>query len=152
MILYSDDEISKLSNKIKECYDLIRAIKTRTERKRVKEYNDTIFTYREKLARSHLFPDEFFKFINHDDVIQINRTSKGIYCITMNCACLYERRWRPDNIVFVDVDNSIREIACPFQCYISRDFYHVRSMFPHVVAAYLNHEYSQALTLLEEIF
>lgn len=152
MILYSDDEVSKLSNKIKECYDLIRAIKTRTERKRVKEYNDTIFTYREKLARSHLFPDEFYKFINHDDVIQINRTSKGIYCITMNCACLYENRWRPDNFVFVDIDKSIREIACPFQCYITTDFYFVRSMFPHVVAAYLNFEYSQKLTLLPDVY
>lgn len=152
MILYTDDEISKLSNKVKECYDLIRAIKTRTERKRVKEYNDSIFTYREKLARSHLFPDEFYKFINHDDVIQINRTSKGIYCISMNCACLYENRWRPDSFVFVDSDKSLREIACPFQCYITNDFYFVRSMFPHVVSAYLNFEYSQKLTLLPEIY
>lgn len=152
MILYSDDDMSKLSRVVKECYDLIRAIKTRTERKRVKEYNDSIFTYREKLARSHLFPDEFYKFINHDDVIQLNRTSKGLYCISMNCACLFEGRWRPSNISFVDSDNSIREISCPFQCYISRDFYYVRSMFPHVVAAYLNFEYSQNLTLLPEIF
>lgn len=152
MILYSDDEISKLSNRIKECYDLVRAIKTRTERKRVKEYNDTIFTYREKLARSHLFPDEFYKFINHDDVIQINRTSNGFYCISLNCACLYENRWRPDNISFVDSDKSLLGVACPFQCFISRDFYYVRSMFPHVVAAYLSFEYSQKLTLLGEIY
>lgn len=139
MYLYSDDDLSKLFSKVKESYDLLRAIKVRTERKRVKEYNDSIFTYREKVARSHLFPDEFYSFKLHNDRIEVVRISSGFYGISCNCECIYNHVWFPK---FPIADKGLfREVSCPFIYFPTRDFYEVTRSFPHVVKAYLEHEY-----------
>lgn len=140
MILYSDDDLSKLFSKVKETYDLIRAIKTRTERKRVKEYNESVFSYREKVARSHLFPDEFYCFKIHNDRIEVCRSSKGLYYISCNCSCLYESRWHPS---FPTAEGSFfKESSCAFNYFPTRDFYEVIRAFPEVIKAYLVFEYN----------